>query len=63
MLKIYSFFGGRKLYYFNLLFTANLVLLAVNKWQEAFGYFSIGLYAVIVAGVETNKYIKGKNNE
>jgi hypothetical protein len=39
MLKIYSFFGGRKLYYFNLLFTANLVLLAVNKWQEAFGYF------------------------
>lgn len=63
MKRLYDFFQGRKLFYFCLLFFSNLALLLIGKWQEAFGYFSIGLYAVIVGGVEANKYIKRGSHE
>lgn len=58
---LYNFFGGRKLFYFNLLLVVNYVSLLLGKWQEGFGWFSIGVYSVVVAGIEGNKYIKGKN--
>ena len=61
MNKVYNWFGGRKLFYFNLLLLANIFLLLKGSWVEGFGYFCIGLYAVVVAGVETTKYIRGKN--
>lgn len=58
MNRLYNFFGGRKLFYFNFMFLTNLIALLNNKWVEGFGWFSVGLYATIVAGVEANKYIK-----
>lgn len=61
--NIYKFFGGRKLFYFNFLFLTNLIALVYSKWAEGFGWFSIGLYSVVVLGIEGNKYIKGRNNE
>lgn len=60
MKKVYDFFGGRKLYYFNLLLVLNFILAINNKWVAEFGYFCIGLYGVAVAGVEASKLIKGK---
>lgn len=60
MTGIYKFFGGRKMYYFHLLLIVNAAFLAVGKWTEGFGYFSIGIYVTIVIGVEGNKFIKNK---
>ena len=68
MKYLYNFIGGRKLFYFNLIFLANLALFLHTKndmslWIPEFGYFSIALYATIVAGVETNKFIKRGRDE
>lgn len=60
MNRIYNFFGGRKLFYFNFMFITNLLALLGGRWQEGFGWFSIGLYATVVLGIEGNKYIKTK---
>ena len=60
MYKLYHFFGGRKLYYFNFMFIVNLILILLEKWDEGFGFFSIGLYATIVLGIEGGKYVKTK---
>jgi hypothetical protein len=56
----YYFFGGRKLYYFNMLLIINVWLKYIDKWSEAFGYFTLFLYCAIVLGIEGNKVIKGK---
>jgi hypothetical protein len=63
MNRLYNFFGGRKLFYFNFMFLTNLIALLNNSWVDGFGWFSIGLYSVVVLGIEGNKYIKGRTNE
>lgn len=55
---LYKVFGGRKLFYFNFLFITNLICLLLDKWNDGFGYFSVGLYLSIVVGIEGNKFIK-----
>jgi hypothetical protein len=42
------------------MFITNLLALLGGRWQEGFGWFSIGLYATVVLGIEGNKYIKTK---
>lgn len=58
MKKVYDFFVGRKLYYFNQIFVINCLMKVFDKWTPEFGYFSIGLYVTIVLGVEFNKAVK-----
>lgn len=60
MNRMYKFFGGRKLTIFFTIFTVNcLILLLTNKWSSEFGWFCVGAYATIVAGIEYEK--RGKN--
>lgn len=61
MIKIYNWFGGRKIFFFYLLLAVNVYFLKwTDKWTEGFGYFTVFLYATIVVGIESNKAIKGK---
>lgn len=61
MSRLYKFFGGRKLYYFNLLLFINLILVSFTvKWTSEFGYFCIFLYSAVVIGVEGERFIKCK---
>jgi hypothetical protein len=62
MNKIYNWFGGRKIYYLNLILLINTLLLSYDKWNEGFGWFTVGLYATVVLGIEGNKFIKTKSN-
>lgn len=63
MNKAYNFFGGRKMYYFNFIFMVNVILVMINRWNDGFGWFSVGLYGVIVGGIEGNKFIRGRNDK
>jgi len=63
MNRIYNWCGGRKIFFFFFLFVTNFLTLLSGKWEEGFGYFSIGLYSVVVLGIEGNKYIIGKNDK
>ena len=57
---LYDFFGGRKVFFFIILLSLNTyILLCTEKWSDGFGWFTAGLYSLIVLGVESNKFIKG----
>lgn len=60
MPDIYKFFGGRKMFVFFFMYFSQYILVLLNRWTDGFGYASIGLYGIIVAGIEYNK--RGKNN-
>jgi hypothetical protein len=60
MKYLYRFFGGRKVCLFFIILIINSYALFKGVWIAEFSYFCIGLYSVIVGGIEGNKYIKGK---
>lgn len=64
MIKLYKWFGGRKIFFFlSLLIMNTLILLSTDKWTDGFGWFTVGLYATIVVGVEGERFIKGKGEK
>jgi hypothetical protein len=58
MNKLYTFCGGRKLFIFFFMYISQYVMACYGKWSDGFGYAAVGLYGVIVMGIEYNK--KGK---
>lgn len=58
--KIYKAVGGRKMFIFYLVFQLNFILALLNRFNENFGYFSIGLVGVLVVGNVGAKFASPK---